>query len=68
MASKQARAHEFTAKARKAIYERDRGRCIFCEMGYSPDQSNNWLAGEIKGIMHYAPRSQGGLGIEHTLL
>ncbi len=66
MASKQARAHEFTTKARKAIYERDQGQCIFCMMKYLPDRSGNWLAGEIKGIMHYIPRAQGGLGIEQN--
>lgn len=66
MASKQARAHEFSSKTRKNIYERDHGQCIFCMMNYAPDPSENYLAAQIKGVMHYIPRSKGGLGIEQN--
>lgn len=64
--SKQARAREFSQSERKKIIERDRGQCIFCEMGYKPDPEENWLASEIKSIMHYIPRSKNGLGIEQN--
>ena len=71
--SKQARARDFTEKARKEIYERDKG-CIFCRQGYH-------ITPQVGGIfetMHYIPKSQNGLGIarngaigckyHHTLL
>lgn len=60
--SKQARAREFGAKARKEIYARDRAGCIFCAMGYRTEQGT-WLEKEILGIMHYIPRAKNGLGI-----
>lgn len=60
--SKQAKAREFGPKARKEIYYRDCASCIFCRAGYHMD-GGTWLAKEIKGVMHYIPRSQGGLGI-----
>lgn len=60
--SKQARAHEFSTKARKEIYYRDGASCIFCRMGYHTE-GTTWLAKEIKSVMHYIPRSQGGLGL-----
>lgn len=56
--SKQARAREFSPKARKEIYERDKG-CIFCKIGYMMRPE----AGYILETMHYIPRSQNGLGI-----
>lgn len=56
--SKQARARDFTAKARNEIYQRDK-TCIFCRIGYhmSPE------AGCIFSVMHYIPKAQNGLGI-----
>nr|DAY66533.1 MAG TPA: 5-methylcytosine-specific restriction enzyme A [Caudoviricetes sp.] len=60
--SRQARAREFNTTSRRIIKERDRYQCIFCRMEYR--------MGEVKGyspdsltIMHYIPRSHGGLGI-----
>lgn len=61
--SKQARAREFSKKAREEIISRDGGACIFCRMGYRMPGADMWLAAEIKSIMHYIPRSKGGLGI-----
>lgn len=53
--SKRSRACEFTPKVRKEIKERD-GGCIFCQYtGYSGFPATQ--------IMHYIPRSGGGLGI-----
>lgn len=60
--SVQARRHEFTAKERKRIVERDGGQCIFCKMGYDTGNAS-WMDLQIDGIMHYIPRSRGGLGI-----
>ena len=57
--SKQARAREFSPAARQMIRERDGDRCIFCEMGYPGIPT--YTCG--LQIMHYIPRSQGGLGI-----
>ncbi len=56
--SKQTKAREFSAKARKEIKARD-GDCIFCKMGYhmAPE------AGYLNSIMHYIPRSKNGLGV-----
>ena len=60
--SKQARAREFTPKAREEIIQRDLGRCIFCEKNYRMEGAT-WLDKEVKSIMHYIPRSKNGLGI-----
>lgn len=60
--SKQARAREFSCKTRKAIIARDYGRCIFCNGGFQINGAT-WLALDTLDIMHYIPRSHGGLGI-----
>lgn len=61
---KRARKAEFTAKTRKIIEERDNG-CIFCQMHYNMEKAN-WMDLNTFSIMHYIPRSQGGLGIEQN--
>lgn len=63
--SKQSRAREFSPMERQKIELRDRGKCIFCEMGYRAKEGT-WLGLEIKSIMHYIPRSKNGLGIEQN--
>ncbi|MGN1188251.1 MAG: HNH endonuclease [Lachnospiraceae bacterium] len=60
--SKQARAHEFTKAAREKIYTRDCHRCIFCSQGYAMEGAT-WFSSSILSVMHYIPRSRGGLGI-----
>ncbi len=60
--SKQARAREFSPKARKEIIDRDNGECIFCRKGYRMEGAPCFESG-IKGIMHYIPRAKNGLGI-----
>lgn len=60
--SKQARAHEFSPIDRQRIMERDYNECIFCKIGYRTSGAT-WFGREIKSIMHYIPRSKGGLGI-----
>lgn len=56
---------EFSRKTRERIWERDRGECIFCQMGY-PAAGAGCLDLEIKDIMHFIPRAQLGLGIEEN--
>lgn len=60
--SKQARAREFTAKARKEIKERDNGLCVFCQMGYCMEGAQAFDL-QVISLMHYIPRAKGGLGI-----
>ena len=62
MKSKQAKAREFSQKARKEIKLRDRDNCIFCTMGYRMEGAD-FYARNMKSIMHYIPRSRNGLGI-----
>lgn len=59
--SKQAQAHEFSASERRKIIDRDYGECIFCRKGYKMSGGTEF-AKQIKSIMHYIPRGQGGLG------
>ena len=60
--SQRSRACDFQRKVRERIIQRDDG-CIFCQMGYMPNTSGGpaWYS-----IMHYIPRSHGGLGIEEN--
>lgn len=60
--SKQARAREFNAASRQIIKERDLYQCIFCRMGYHMEDVT-WYGQQLQSIMHYIPRSRGGLGI-----
>lgn len=59
--SKRSRACEFSAKERTLIKDRDYG-CIFCRRRYRMESANTFNT-SIMEIMHYIPRSQGGLGI-----
>ena len=61
MKSKRTKACEFSQRARQQVYDRDFG-CIFCEMRYHMEETEFYDL-QIDGIMHYIPRSQGGLGI-----
>lgn len=60
--SKQARAREFSAKARREIKERDNNECVFCKIGYCMEGANA-LSLQLKSVMHFVPRAKGGLGI-----
>lgn len=60
MAHTQTRRCEFSKQSRLKIIERDRG-CIFCQRGYHIDETDVF-GRELFEIMHYIPRSQGGLG------
>lgn len=54
--SKRARALDISPKVKKAVWERDGERCIFC--------------GDHRAMpnAHIVPRSQGGLGIEKNVV
>ena len=60
--SKQAKLREFNKAAREDIKRRDQGQCIFCAAGYRMEGAT-WYGRSLLSIMHYIPRSQGGLGI-----
>lgn len=60
--SKRSRSTEFSAKAREEIKARDGNNCIFCVMRYQMEKADPYEQ-SIKEIMHYIPRSAGGLGI-----
>lgn len=60
--SKQCKSREFSPKARKIIAERDNDTCIFCQIGYHMEKAT-YLGLQLRSVMHYIPRSAGGLGI-----
>lgn len=59
--SKRSRACDFKQKERTLIKNRDCG-CIFCRRHYRMEKADAFNT-SIMEIMHYIPRSQGGLGI-----
>ena len=58
---KRTKAIEFRAIDRITIVNRDSG-CIFCKMNYHNDELSDYEKAGCQ-IMHYIPRSHGGLGI-----
>ena len=52
---KETKATKIPEKVKKAVWERDGGRCIVCLRPGNP-----WC--------HFIPRSQGGLGIEQNIV
>ena len=62
--SKRAHKTEFSAKTRKTIEARDNG-CIFCQMDYHMEKAY-WMDLNTFSIMHFIPRSSGGLGVEEN--
>lgn len=62
---KQSRACEFNSKEREKIRTRDHNQCIFCSMNYCMEKAQ-WFDLSATSIMHYIPRSKGGLGIEQN--
>lgn len=49
------------------VVKRDRGECIFCRMEYHIEECTHKYEREIKDIMHFIPRSAGGMGVEENL-
>lgn len=60
--SKRSNACEFSPKAKAQIRARDKDKCIFCQIGYHMPPEE-FTASQTIQIMHFIPRSQGGLGI-----
>ena len=60
---KRTRKLRFDKKAKEAIVQRDYGTCLFCNMEYHM-HSTSQMGYEIMDIMHFIPKSHGGLGIE----
>lgn len=66
--SKRSKACDITPKARSQVNARDMGACIFCRAGYMmPPEDEFGTSRGMLQIMHYIPRSQGGLGIPENL-
>ena len=65
--SKRSRACDISDKVRKEVHARD-GGCIFCRLGYMlPPEDEFTTTRNMLQIMHFIPRSQGGLGIPENL-
>ena len=61
---KRTRKLQFDTKTKIKVIERDR-RCIFCSMNYHIEPGYAYER-SIYDIMHYIPKSKGGLGIEEN--
>jgi len=55
--SKRAKACDISPAVKKRVWERDRGRCVYCGNNYN-----------VMPNAHYIPRSKGGLGIEQNIV
>lgn len=65
--SKRSKACDITPKVRLTVNNRDKG-CIFCQMNYRlPPEDEFITSTRTLQIMHFIPRSQGGLGIPENL-
>lgn len=54
--------YQFDITEQENIWYRDGGECIFCKIGYHMENKDP-MQYQIKDIMHYINKSQGGLGI-----
>lgn len=54
--SKRSKACDISQNVKKAVWERDLNRCIYCGCGQAMPNA------------HYIPRSKGGLGIEQNIV
>lgn len=57
--------YQFDEETRRIIYYRDNETCIFCKIGFHMECKDPMLY-QIKDIMHYINKSQGGLGIQQN--
>ena len=53
--NRRTKALQIPLKVKKIVYERDKGKCIWCGMKGDP-------------VVHFIAKSQGGLGIEENIL
>lgn len=67
MKSKRSKACDITPKVRQEVHKRD-GGCIFCQINkFMPPEDEFVTSLGTPQIMHFVPRSQGGLGIPENL-
>lgn len=57
LTSKRAKACDISEKTKRAVFERDKGRCVVCGNSYN-----------VMPNAHIVPRSAGGLGIETNIV
>lgn len=57
MKSRRSKATDISPKVKKAVWERDRGRCVICGSCYN-----------VMPNAHFISRSKGGLGIEENIV
>ena len=57
MKHKRSKATDISQKVKKAVWERDGGRCVVCGCNYN-----------VMPNAHYIARSKGGLGIEENIV
>ena len=63
--SKYTKLLQFSQAEKQKIFERDRGECIFCKIGYHEECKEPFLL-NVKDVMHFIPKSSLGLGIEQN--
>lgn len=66
--TKRTKALQFSPETKRIIYQREKGKCLFCGAGYQmpADWKLYKFDMEIKDIMHFVNKSAGGLGIEQN--
>ena len=68
--SKRTRATSITTKEAYKVYRRDgklKNNCLFCDAEYHMDKADSYGL-NIHDLMHFIPRSKGGLGTEENLV
>ena len=55
--SARTKATDISQKVKRAVWERDGGRCVVCGNSYN-----------VMPNAHYIPRSRGGLGVEQNIV
>ncbi len=68
--SKRAKATGITTKEAYKVYDRDKyneNSCLFCELEYEM-RGQDYFSRSIHDLMHFIPRSSGGLGVAENLV
>lgn len=55
----------FDKETAEKIVQRDYGECLFCRIAYHMESTTK-LGYAIQDIMHFIPKSHGGLGVEQN--
>lgn len=61
--TKRTQALQFDTKTKYEVWKRDHGSCIFCRINYHMQCTDVFELG-VMDIMHFIPKSSGGMGIE----